>query len=97
VKPLSSFCASYIDNRWVEFPNVKWIREWVSRHLQHTNTRFVRDSMYNAWDGEWQYGLDGDELVTNLEVGNNLLSMLKKEIVNVQSYGLCVAPNLYIG
>jgi hypothetical protein len=26
-----------------------------------------------------------------------LLSMLKKEIVNVQSYGLCVAPNLYIG
>jgi hypothetical protein len=53
VKPLSCFCAFYIDNMWVECPNVKWTRDWVSRHLQPTDTRFVRDSMYNVWDGEW--------------------------------------------
>jgi hypothetical protein len=27
--------------------------------------------MYYAWDGERQYGMDGDELVASLEVGNN--------------------------
>jgi len=53
VKPLSCFCAFYIDNMWAECPNVKWTRDWVSRHLQPTDTRFVRDSMYNVWDGEW--------------------------------------------
>lgn len=29
--------------------------------------------MYNAWDGEWQYGLDGDELVASLEVDDNFV------------------------
>ncbi len=50
---------------------LKWSKKWVPRHLQHTNIRFVKDSMYYAWDGERQYGMDGDELVASLEVGNN--------------------------
>jgi hypothetical protein len=52
--------------------------------------------MYNVWDGEWQHGLDGNELVVNLEAAIILLSMSKKEIVKAKSYGLCVAPNHYI-
>jgi hypothetical protein len=27
--------------------------------------------MYNAWDGKWQYGVDGDKLTRRLEVGDN--------------------------
>jgi hypothetical protein len=53
VKPLSCFCAFYINNMWVECPNVKWIGDWVSGHLQPTNIRFVRDFTYNVWDREW--------------------------------------------
>jgi hypothetical protein len=34
--------------------------------------------MYNVWDGEWQYGLDGDEFVVNLEVGNNFVVSAKE-------------------
>jgi hypothetical protein len=34
------------------------------------DVRFIRDLMCNVWDGEWQYGLDGDELVVSLEVGD---------------------------
>jgi hypothetical protein len=34
--------------------------------------------MYNVWDGEWQYGLEGDELVMNLEVGNNFVVSAKE-------------------
>jgi hypothetical protein len=29
--------------------------------------------MYNAWDGEWQYGVDGEELARSLEVGDNFV------------------------
>jgi hypothetical protein len=29
--------------------------------------------MYNAWDGEWQYGVDGEELAKSLEVGDNFV------------------------
>jgi len=27
--------------------------------------------MYNAWDGEGQYGLESDEFTASLEVSNN--------------------------
>jgi hypothetical protein len=29
--------------------------------------------MYVAWDGEWRHGVDGDELATSLEVGDNFV------------------------
>jgi hypothetical protein len=29
--------------------------------------------MYVAWDGELRHGVDGDELIANLEVGNNFV------------------------
>jgi len=53
VKPLSCLCVFCIDNRWTECPNVKWTKYWIPRYLQPTDIRFVREFMYNAWDGEW--------------------------------------------
>jgi hypothetical protein len=50
VKPLSCFCAFCIE-WWIECPNVKWIRDWIPK-FQPIDIRFVRESMYNAWDGE---------------------------------------------
>lgn len=29
--------------------------------------------MNNVYDGEWPYGVDGDELAANLEVGDNFV------------------------
>jgi len=52
--------------------------------------------MYNVWDREWQYGLDGNKLVVSLEVGNNFAVNVEEEIVKAKSYALCVAPNHYI-
>jgi hypothetical protein len=69
------FC---IDGRWAKCPNVNWIGDWVSKHLQPTNRRFVHESMYNAWDGERQYGLNGDELIASLAVGDNFVVNTKE-------------------
>jgi hypothetical protein len=73
VKPLSCFCVFCINNRWTKCPNVKWIRDWILKYLQPIDIRFVRESMYNAWDGEWQYGVNGEELARSLEVGDNFV------------------------
>jgi hypothetical protein len=63
----------FFDNRWIKCPNVKWIKDWSPRYLQPIDIRFVRESMYNAWDGEWQYGVDGEELAISLEIGDNFV------------------------
>jgi len=73
VKPLACFCALCVENMWDEYANVKWIKDWISKHLQPTYTRYAREFMNNVWDGEWPYGVDGDELVANLEVGDNFV------------------------
>ncbi len=39
VKPLACFCALCVDNMWDECANVKWIRDWISKHLQPIDTR----------------------------------------------------------
>lgn len=79
VKPLSCLCTFYIDNRWIECPNVKWTRDWIPRYCQLIDTRFVKESMYNPWDGEWQYGVDGEELAKSLEVGHKFVVNVKEE------------------
>jgi hypothetical protein len=53
VKLLACFYALCVENMWDECANVKWIRDWISKHLQPIDTRYVRDSMNNVWDGTW--------------------------------------------
>lgn len=53
VKPLACFCALCVDNKWDECANVKWTGDWISKHFQPTNTRYVREFMNYAQDGEW--------------------------------------------
>jgi hypothetical protein len=48
VKPLTCFCVFCIDGKWLECPNMKWTRDWISRHLQLIDNIFVRNSMYDA-------------------------------------------------
>lgn len=35
--------------------------------------------MYNPWDGEWQYGVDGEELAKSLKVGHKFVVNVKEE------------------
>jgi hypothetical protein len=30
--------------------------------------------MYDAWDGNWQHCIDGDELTTCLKIGDNFVN-----------------------
>ncbi len=94
VKPLSCLCVFCIDNRWIECSNVKWTRNWISKYLQPTNTIFVRESMYNAQDKEWQYGVDGEELAKSLEVGDNFVINEEKGNSEGQNFWLvcCTKP-----
>ncbi len=48
VKPFSCFGGFCIDGKWAKCPNVNWIGNWVSRHLQPIDARFVKESMYNV-------------------------------------------------
>lgn len=48
VKPLACFCVFCIDGKWLEYPNMKWTRDWISRHVQPVDNIFVRDFMYDA-------------------------------------------------
>ncbi len=34
------------------------------------DTRLVHNAMYEGWDGEWDYNVDGNTLATSLETGD---------------------------
>jgi hypothetical protein len=50
--------------------------------------------MYNAWDGEWQYGVDGKKLAKSLEVGDNFVVNVKEGNNERQDFWLmcCTKP-----
>jgi hypothetical protein len=70
MKDLACFCTFYIDGKWFDYQNLQWIGCWVPKILQPMDTRLVHNPMYDGWDGEWDYNVDGNTLATSLEIGN---------------------------
>jgi hypothetical protein len=42
--------------------------------------------MYVAWDGEWRHVVDGDELTTSLEVGENFVVNVEEGNIERQEF-----------
>jgi hypothetical protein len=52
----SEFC---LGSCWSECQNVKWTSKWIPKQLQPQDTHYVQEAMYEGWDGDLQYGLQG--------------------------------------
>ncbi len=50
----------------------QWTKDWRPETLKPTNTHFVQSIMEEE-DVNWDYGEDGNVLITCLEIGNNFV------------------------
>ncbi len=50
--------------------------------------------MYDAWDGNWQHCIDGDELTTCLNIGDNFVIKTKEGNYEGSNFWLicCIKP-----
>jgi hypothetical protein len=64
VKSLVCLCVGCLDGKWDQCLNLPWTRNWIPKHLQHFDSRFVRDTILDNWDvGKLCFWTKGDDLV----------------------------------
>jgi hypothetical protein len=51
--------------------------------------------MYVAWDGEWRHGVDGDDLVASLEVGDKFVVNAKEGNNEGQEFWIVCCTKLF--
>ncbi len=73
VKDLACFCSYCLEGQWAKCKNVHWIGNWVLKQLQPIDIKAIRIAMFNDWDGQWDYDVDGDALAATLVIGDNFV------------------------
>jgi hypothetical protein len=83
VKSLACFCVDCLDGKWDQCLNLPWKGNWIPKHLQPFEGRFVRNTILDNWDvGELCFRIEGDDLVgTHWKLGTILLSTLSLEML----------------
>jgi hypothetical protein len=74
---MACFCVDCLDGKWECCLNLPWIRDWILKHLMPVDSKFVKETMLNNWDGEMSFGIKGDDLVATLEIVDNFFVNVK--------------------
>jgi len=52
--------------------------------------------MYDYWGGDWQHGVDGNELVVRLKIGDNFTVNVKERNMKAKTFRSFVAQSFCI-
>ncbi len=76
--------------------NLPWTWDWIPKHLQPGDSRIVRETLLDNWDGEISFGTKGDDLVSTFEVGDNFAINAKfGNVEGVDFYVICCSKNIH--
>ncbi len=98
-KSLSCFYCFCVDGNFLVCNNIPWIKNWEVEMLIPSNTTFVHEAMFAAFDEDaWdQYGVNSDYLASDLTLGDNFAMNVEEENAKrVDFYILMCTKTMYI-